>query len=127
MEQTTIWKGRKRTLFGLPWSFTRYTLTENSLFVETGFFSRKEEEVRLYRILDLTLKRSFRERLFGLGTIHCCAADKTTPEFDIRRIRDSVSVKRRLSDLVEAAREQKRVTGRELLGEEESHWSSETR
>jgi hypothetical protein len=78
--------------------------------------SRREEEVRLYRILDITLYRSLGERLFGLGTIHCCAADKTTPEFDIRRVKKSVLLKRTLSDLVEAAREKKRVFGREWMG-----------
>ncbi|MGI6498204.1 MAG: PH domain-containing protein [Oscillospiraceae bacterium] len=116
MMTKVIWKDRKRTLFGLPLSFTRYTLTEEALYVETGLLSRREEEVRLYRILDITLYRSLGERLFGLGTIHCCAADKTTPEFDIRRVKKSVLLKRTLSDLVEAAREKKRVFGREWMG-----------
>lgn len=112
-----VWKDRKRTLFGLPLSFTRYALTEEALYVETGLLSRVEEEVRLYRVLDVTLRRSLGERLFGLGTIHCCAADKTTPEFDIKRVKHPVLVKRNLSDLVEAAREKKRVFGREVLGD----------
>lgn len=112
-----VWKDRKRTLFGLPLSFTRYALTEEALYVETGLLSRMEEEVRLYRVLDVTLRRSLGERLFGLGTIHCCAADKTTPEFDIKRVKHPVLVKRNLSDLVEAAREKKRVFGREVLGD----------
>ncbi|MDD4510536.1 MAG: PH domain-containing protein [Oscillospiraceae bacterium] len=112
-----VWKDRKRTLFGLPLSFTRYALTEEALYVETGLLSRVEEEVRLYRVLDVTLRRSLGERLFGLGTIHCCAADKTTPEFDIKRVKHPALVKRNLSDLVEAAREKKRVFGREVLGD----------
>ena len=29
----TVWKDRKRTLFGLPWSFTRYYLTEDKLII----------------------------------------------------------------------------------------------
>ena len=87
--------------------------------METGFFSRKEEEVRLYRIMDITLHRSFGQRIFGLGTIHCCSADKTTPEFDIKRIKNSVAVKNRLSDLVEAERMEKRVSGREFMDDEE--------
>ena len=66
----TVWKDRKRTLFGLPWSFTRYYLTEDKLIIETGFLSRREEEIRLYRILDITLQRPFAQRLFGLGTVH---------------------------------------------------------
>ena len=72
---TYVWKDRKRIIFGLPWSFTVYKLTEEKLFVETGFFSKKEEEIRLYRVMDLTLKRPFGQRIWGLGTIHCCTAE----------------------------------------------------
>lgn len=37
-ERNVIWSDRKRTLFGLPLSFTKYILTEDRLFVQTGFF-----------------------------------------------------------------------------------------
>lgn len=95
------WRERKRTLFGLPLSFTVYKLTEEKLLVETGFFNINQEEVRLYRVLDVTLKRSLGQRIFGLGTIHCCSADKTTPEFDIKNIKNSEKIKEMLSDLIE--------------------------
>ena len=110
-----IWSDRKRTVFGLPWSFTRYFLYENKLIIDTGFFSRHEEEIRLYRIMDITLKRSLGERIFGLGTIHCCSGDKTAPEFDIKRIKLSREVKERLSDLVESERQRRRVGTREFM------------
>ena len=71
MDETIVWKDRKRIFFGLPWTFTRYALTEEKLYIKTGVFSTREEEVRLYRIMDVTLKRSLWERLCGLGTIHC--------------------------------------------------------
>ena len=113
-----IWKDRKRTLFGLPLSFTKYSLTEDKLIIERGIFSRIEEEIRLYRILDFTLKRSFGERLFGLGTIHCCSADKSTPEFDIARIKDSQKVKNIISDAVEKSRAKNKVISREYIDDE---------
>ncbi|MBQ5917396.1 MAG: PH domain-containing protein [Lachnospiraceae bacterium] len=109
------WKDRKRTIFGLPWSFTRYRLTDDKLIVSTGLFSLNEEEIRLYRIMDVTLKRSFGERLWGLGTIHICSSDKTTPELDIKRVRQSSDVKEMLSDMVEAARKKNRVSAREFM------------
>ena len=52
-----VWQDRKRIFFGLPWSFTRYYLTDDKLLIDTGFFSRTEDEVRLYRIMDMTLRR----------------------------------------------------------------------
>ena len=115
----TLWTDKKRPFLGLPISFTRYTLSEEKLCIETGFFNKKEEEIRLYRITDITLNRSFGERLFGLGTIHCCSADKTAPEFDIRLIKDSCIVKDMLSDLVESERDRKRVSMREFTGDED--------
>ena len=71
-EGKIMWSDRKRTFLGLPWSFTKYTLTEEKLLIQTGIFSLKEEDIQLYRITDLTLYRSFWQRLFNIGTIHCC-------------------------------------------------------
>lgn len=110
-----VWKDRKRTVFGLPLSFTVYRLTEDRLLIQSGFLSIKEEEVRLYRIMDITLKRSFGQRLFNLGTIHCCSADKTTPEFEIKSIKDPAQVKEMLSQMVEEERDKKKVSGREYM------------
>ena len=110
-----MWKDRKRIFCGLPWTFTKYSLTREKLLIETGILSRNEEEVRLYRVLDMTLKRGIIQRIFGLGTIHCCTADKTAPEFDIKNIKRSAEVKNLLSDLVEEERSRKRVSGREFM------------
>ena len=118
-EINVVWQDRKRTLFGLPWSFTKYSLTEEKLLVETCFLNIKEEEIRLYRIMDVTLKRSFGERIFGLGTIHCCSADRSTPEFDILRIKRSGEIKNMLSDMIEQQRTLKRVTSREFMSDQD--------
>lgn len=115
METNYIWKDRRRIIFGLPWTFTRYRLTEDKLIIDTGFLNRKEEEIRLYRILDITLKRPFNQRLWGLGTVHLCTADKTTAEMDIKRIKNPREFKEMLSDLVEKERNEKRIAGREYM------------
>ena len=120
-----VWQDRKRTLFGLPWSFTRYALSKEKLFIDKGFINRHEEEVRLYRILDVTLNRTLGERMFGLGTIHCCASDKSTPEFEIRRIKRSREIKEMLSDMIEAERNEKRVTSREYMSGDDDHDESD--
>ena len=114
-----VWQDRKRIAFGLPWTFTKYILTKEKLLIQTGILNTKEEEVRLYRIMDLTLRRSLFQRLFGLGTIHCCSADKSTPEFDIKWVPRSAEVKETLSGLVEAERMAKRVSGREFMTDED--------
>lgn len=120
MEKTEyIWQDRKRIIFGLPWTFTVYRLVKDKLLIETGFLSKKQEEIRLYRIMDLTLHRPIGQRIWGLGTIHCCTADKSTPDFDILKIKDAERVKNLISDMVEQQREEKRISAREFMVDSE--------
>lgn len=114
-----IWKDRKRPIFGLPLSFTKYTLLEDKLLIDTGLLATKQEEIKLYRIMDLTLKRTLLQKIFGVGTIHCCSADKTTPEFDILDIKKPFEIKEIISRMAEDQRDKKRVTGREIFAHSE--------
>ena len=114
-----IWKDKKRPIFGLPLSFTRYKLTEEKLLINTGLLSIKEEEIQLYRIMDVTLKCSLLQRLFNVGTIHCCSGDKTTPEFDIKDVKNPSAVKELLSKNIEIQRDKKKIAGREYFGDVE--------
>lgn len=114
-----LWTDRKRTLFGLPLSFTKYALSEERLFIEKGFLNKTEDEVRLYRIMDVSLTRSFWQRMFKVGTIHCCSADKTMGDFDIESVKIPKDVKEQLSQLIEMQRDAKRVTNREYMSDTE--------
>ena len=114
-ELKILWKDRKRPIFGLPLSFTKYKLLEDKLLIDSGILSIKQEEIRLYRIMDITLKKSIWQRIFGVGTIHCCSADKSTPEFDIKDIKNAFEVKELLSNKIEEQRDKKRVSGREFF------------
>ena len=111
-----VWKDRKRIIFGLPWTFTRYSLTQDKFVIDTGFISRKEDEIRLYRILDITLDRPLSQRIWGLGSIRLNTADKTSPEIVIKRIKHAKTVKDMLSDMVEKERDEKRIAAREFMG-----------
>lgn len=113
-----IWKDRKRIFFGLPWTFTKYSLSEDRLFISTGFFSVKEDEVRLYRIMDVSLERKLWQRMCGLGTIKCCSADKTMGDFEIKNIKKSREVREMLSNMVENERTKKKVSSREFMDHE---------
>ena len=101
--------------FGLPLSFTKYRLTTNRLFVNTGFLTQREDEVRLYRITDVSLSRTLMQRVFGLSTIHCNSSDKTLGNFDIINIKDGEAVKEILSQSVERERIARRVSTRENM------------
>lgn len=119
MENTVVWKDRKRTFLGLPWSFTKYSLTEDRLFVQTGFFKTIENEVRLYRILDLRLERSLGQKMFGLGSVIVNSSDKNLGTFTLKNIKKSKYVKELVAELVEKERDEKRVVSREFMGDDD--------
>lgn len=112
-----LWSDRKRYL-GLPLSFTKYSMSEDRLFVETGFLNLTQNEVRLYRILDLQLKRSLGQRIFGVGSIIVSSSDKSLGTFEIKNVKNSANVKEMLSVQVEQQREAKRVISRENMNDD---------
>ena len=112
-----IWKDRKRPFLGLPLSFTRYELTTQKLLINTGFLNVKEEEIRLYRFVDVTLEQSLFQRLFGVGNLKCETNDRSSGNFTIELVKNPRQVKEMLSDAVEAERDRKRVSVREFMAD----------
>lgn len=110
-----LWNDRKRTFLGLPWSFTKYSLDEERLYIERGLFTTTSDEVRLYRIMDISLRRSFGQKMFGLGDILVHSSDKTLGDFVIKSIKRPKEVKELLSNNIEIQRDKKRVVNREMM------------
>ena len=110
-----LWQDRKRYL-GLPLSFTIYSFSKNKFYLKTGIFNTKSEEILLYRILDITYKQSFGQKIFGVGSVILNTADKTTPILEIRSIKTPDRVRKALSTIVEKERDEKRVLGKEMFG-----------
>lgn len=108
-----LWKERKRVWCGLPLTFTVYSFDEERLYVKSGFLNQRQDEVRLYRVQDLTVTRSLSQRIFGMGTILINSSDKTLGDFEIKNIKNVMTVKEQLSELVEIQRNKKRVYTRE--------------
>ncbi len=122
METTEIkylWKERKRNALGLPWTFTTYALSEDRLFVNTGLLKTIENEVRLYRVLDISMSRTLSQKIFRIGTIQIASADKTLGNFELKNIKNPSQVKEQISRLVEENREKKRVSNREFMGDDD--------
>lgn len=111
-----LWTDRKRVL-GMPLSFTKYKLTEDRVFVETGFISTKYEEIVLYRIRDISLSRSLWQKLFGVGTITVQSSDATLPTLVIKNVKQSFDVKELLHNSVEAMKIARRARVNEVVGD----------
>ena len=110
-----LWKDRKRRL-GLPLSFTRYFLSEDRLFCETGLLNLKADEVLLYRVQDLELTMSLGQRIFGVGTICVQSSDRSMPRLDLKNVKMPRDVKELIHRNVEAAKDKRRMRATELMG-----------
>ena len=109
MAESPLWSGKKRGLFGLPWTFTRYTLTEDALTVTKGFFTRKENQLLLFRIRDVSRVQTLGQRMCGVGTIVIDSTDADTPHLHIEKVKNHQKVMRLITAQVDKERQRNRV------------------
>ena len=112
-----LWKDRKRH-FGLPISFTKYSMTDDRLFIETGFLNLHCEEILLYRVRDICLHLSLYQRLFGMGSVVIQTSDKSAPTVELKNIAHPREVKEQLHRQVEAMKTARRMRFGEILDDD---------
>ncbi|MCR4595350.1 MAG: PH domain-containing protein [Lachnospiraceae bacterium] len=109
-EEKKQYVARKRwLLFGLPFTFTKYTIGEDVLTIDTGFFTRNENDCYMYKVQDVQYSASLLERMAGLGTITCFTGDTTDPKLEIRHIKKSKEIKNFILEASEKARVRRRT------------------
>ena len=89
----TYTEKKRWTFFGLPWTFTTYTVTDEVITINSGFLRRVENDSYLYKVVDVRLESGLMERLFGLGTIHCFSGDVTDPDLRLMHIKHAKEIK----------------------------------
>ena len=111
------WQDRKRVL-GMPLTFTKYSLSEDRIFLEKGFFNLKSEEVLLYRIRDIDLKMTLGQRMMGVGTVCIYSSDASCPLLEIENVKNPREVKELIHKAVEAAKDKRRIRPMEVMGDD---------
>ena len=110
MDTTPIFTERKRLLFfGLPWTFTKYTITPSLLTISQGLLNTSEDDCYMYKIQDVKLNKSLIERIFGLASITCYTGDVTHREVKLEHIKHSNEIKSYLLKTSEEARIKRRT------------------
>lgn len=109
-----IWADRKRIL-GMPITFTRYALSDDRLFLETGLLSTKCDEILLYRVRDISLSISLWQRIFGVGTVTISSSDKTLPVLELKNVKAPRDTKETIHEAVEEMKLSRRMRIGEIM------------
>ena len=110
-----VWTDKKRTLFGLPLSFTRYFLTPTKLITRTGLLSIKEDEIDIYKITDKKLILPFGQRIFKCGTLVIYSKDTDSPSKELVSIKNVRKVSELFDKYMNAQRDKYGIRGRDLM------------
>lgn len=109
-ERGKAYAERKRwVFFGLPFTFTKYTVTNEIITINTGFLSTKENDCYLYKVQDVELLTSLGERIFGLGTVACYTGDNTHPQLYLTHIKNAKEIKDYILKVSEEERRRRRT------------------
>ena len=115
-----LWKDRRHILW-FPWTFDVYRIANGRIYTQSGLINCEENECMIYRVLDISLKRTLLNRLCGTGTIILRTKDASDGILTIKNVKNSQQVKDMISELVEEARRENGLLGREMFGEGGGH------
>ncbi len=111
-----VWTDKKRTIFGLPISFTRYFITETKFIRRIGFFNLVEDEFELYKVTDKKLVLPFGQRIFNCGTIVAYVEDVDTAVAEIKSVKNVRKVLATLDEKINVQRDKYKIRGRDMVG-----------
>ncbi len=86
-----------------------YELTTERFRITRGILSKHIDELELYRVKDVSLRRPFVQRLFSLGTVILDTSDHSTPQVVIPTVADVAWLRDEIRKHVEARRDRKGV------------------
>jgi membrane protein YdbS with pleckstrin-like domain len=78
---------------------THYEVSSERIEYGTGIFDRKVDNLDMFRVVDIKLRRSFLDCIVGVGTVLLTTTDKSHPEFVFEKVRDA----RELYDVLKKA------------------------
>ena len=109
-----LWEDKKR-YFGLPISFTKYSLSKERIFRTLGLVITRYDQIMLFRITDVRVSVSLWQRLFGVGTVILISKDDSQPILKIHNVRFPLYVKERIHMRVQEVRQELGIKPTEFI------------
>lgn len=78
---------------------THYEITSDRIEWGRGILDRRVDNLDMFRVIDLKLRRSLLDCIFGIGTVGLITTDKSDPEFVFEKVRRP----RELYDIIKKA------------------------
>jgi uncharacterized membrane protein YdbT with pleckstrin-like domain len=86
-----------------------FEVTSQRLRWTRGIFTKRTDEMELYRVLDVSLVEPLFFRMFGAGNIEVRSADATHPQLLLPAVKGARELREQLRTAVEQCRERKGV------------------
>ena len=97
-----------------------YQITDQRLIVRRGIIFKSVDEIELYRIKDVRIDFTLLNQWAGIGTICLSSSDETTRAGDLvmRHVERAQTRREQLRDLVDTARQRRRVREIDMVHED---------
>lgn len=113
-EERELWSGQPDRVFASIGERTnKYTLTTERLRVESGALRKKSESLDLWRVKDVTVKKSMTQRTRKCGDVEVVSADASTPKLTLVWIQDPDSIAEQIRQASREARQRQGVVSQE--------------
>ncbi len=65
---------------------TRYEVSPDRIEWSRGILDRQVDNIDMFRVIDLKMRRSVFDVIFGIGTVGLITTDKTDPQFEFEKV-----------------------------------------
>jgi uncharacterized membrane protein YdbT with pleckstrin-like domain len=93
-----------------------YEITTERIKTTQGIFSKRTDELELYRVRDTATVQPFIYRVFNKGNVILNTTDATTPVLTIECVPNAEALRDELRQAIESCRDRKRARIAELTG-----------
>jgi uncharacterized Zn finger protein (UPF0148 family) len=115
-EEREVWRGAPDPLLSpVAAKTTAYVLTTERLKVSSGVVGRRADQMELFRVKDVQVKKNLRNRTRNRGDLFVISVDKSTPLLKLESIQNPDAVAETIRNVVSDSRRRHGVVSREFM------------